>query len=133
MKKAGITRVKTGNRFDLASCGGFRKRFNTILKMNPNISQAVSERLTDHKDGLEDNYLKPTREELFEEYKKAIPELVFDEAEKLKIKLERRRELVGKPGYVQEVLQEGARRARIIARETLAEVRDKMGISEAAL
>ena len=46
---------------------------------------------------------------------------------------ERRRELVETPGYVQEVLQEGARRARIIARETLAEVRDKMGISEAAL
>jgi tryptophanyl-tRNA synthetase len=46
---------------------------------------------------------------------------------------ERRRGLVEKPGYLQDVLQEGARRARIIARETLAEVRDKMGISEAAL
>ena len=46
---------------------------------------------------------------------------------------ERRRELVEKPGYLQEVLQDGARRARVIARETLAEVRDKMGISEAAL
>jgi tryptophanyl-tRNA synthetase len=46
---------------------------------------------------------------------------------------ERRRELAERPGYVQEVLQEGARRARVIARETLAEVRDKIGISEAAL
>jgi len=94
MKKAGITRVKTGNRFDLASCGGFRKRFNTILKMNPNISQAIAERLMDHKDGLEDNYLKPTREELFEEYKKAIPELIFDESEKLKIKLENKQKKI---------------------------------------
>ena len=46
---------------------------------------------------------------------------------------ERRRGLAEKPGYVQRVLQEGANRARIIARETLAEVRDRMGISEAAL
>jgi len=46
------------------------------------------ERLMDHKYGLEDNYLKPTREELFEDYKKAIPELVFDVAEKLKIENE---------------------------------------------
>jgi tryptophanyl-tRNA synthetase len=46
---------------------------------------------------------------------------------------ERRRELVEKPGYVDEVLQEGARRARVIARETLAEVREKMGMAEATL
>jgi len=41
--------------------------------------------LMDHKNNLESHYLKPTREELFDEYKKAIPELVFDESEKLKI------------------------------------------------
>ena len=46
---------------------------------------------------------------------------------------ERRHELAERPDYVEEVLQEGARRARAIARETLAEVRDKMGISEATL
>ena len=46
---------------------------------------------------------------------------------------ERRRELAERPEFVQEVLQEGARRARVIARETLAEVREKMGISEATL
>ena len=46
---------------------------------------------------------------------------------------ERRREFVEKPGYVEEVLREGARRARTIARETLTEVRERMGISEAAL
>jgi tryptophanyl-tRNA synthetase len=46
---------------------------------------------------------------------------------------ERRHEIAERPGYVEEVLQEGARRARAIARETLAEVRDRMGIPEAAL
>jgi len=39
----------------------------------------------DHKYRLESHYLKPTKEELFQEYKKAIPDLVFDEAEKLRI------------------------------------------------
>ena len=46
---------------------------------------------------------------------------------------ERRHEIEERPGYVEEVLREGARRARVIARETLAEVRDRMGIPEATL
>ncbi|MBF8267048.1 MAG: tryptophanyl-tRNA synthetase [Dehalococcoidia bacterium] len=46
---------------------------------------------------------------------------------------ERRREMVGRAGYVQEMLRDGARRAQVIARETLAEVRQKMGLSEEAL
>jgi tryptophanyl-tRNA synthetase len=46
---------------------------------------------------------------------------------------ERRREVAEKPGYVEEILQEGARHARVIAKETLSEVRGKMGISETPL
>jgi tryptophanyl-tRNA synthetase len=41
---------------------------------------------------------------------------------------ERRQELVSRPDYVKEVLTDGAARARVIARETLAEARDKMGL-----
>ena len=41
---------------------------------------------------------------------------------------ERRRELADRPDYIEEALQEGAGRARAIARETLAEVQDRMGI-----
>ena len=37
------------------------------------------------------------------------------------------------PDRLDEVLREGARRAQAIARETLDEVREKMGILEAAL
>jgi integrase len=82
MKKAGIKRQLVSKRnYDLASCGGFRKRFNTILKSNPNISYAISEKLMDHKTNMEKHYLKPSREELFEEYKKAIPQLIYDERE----------------------------------------------------
>ena len=86
MIKAKIKREKDGFRnYDIAVCGGFRKRFNTIIKRNPEVSYAIGEMLMDHKNNLESHYLKPTREELFDEYKKAIPELVFDESEKLKI------------------------------------------------
>jgi len=86
MDKAKIKRKKEGFRnYDLAVCGGMRKRFNTKLKRNPNIPFAISEMFMDHKTSLERHYLKPTREELFEEYKKAIPDLIFDESEKLRI------------------------------------------------
>ena len=42
---------------------------------------------------------------------------------------ERREDLKGKPGYVQEILHEGGKKARTIAVETLAEVYYKMGLS----
>jgi tryptophanyl-tRNA synthetase len=42
---------------------------------------------------------------------------------------ERRREFAAKPGYVQEVLAHGAERASVVARETIREVYEKMGLS----
>jgi len=84
MDKAKISRVKKGNRFDLAVCGGFRKRFNTIMTRNPNISFNVVQRFLDHKVGLESHYFKPTKEEMFEEYQKGIPDLVISESIRLK-------------------------------------------------
>jgi len=92
--KANIKRVKTGKRYDLATCTGIRKRFNTILKMNPDISYPIAEMLMDHKYRLESHYLKPTKKELFLEYKKAIPDLVFDESEKLRIENENKQKKI---------------------------------------
>lgn len=48
----------------------------------------------------------------------------------LEVFRERRRELADRTGYVEDVLRDGALRAKVIARETLAEVRDRMGLSE---
>ena len=42
---------------------------------------------------------------------------------------ERREEIKSKSGYVQEILHEGAKKAHAIAKETIAEVYDKMGLS----
>lgn len=63
---------------------GFRKRFNTILKMNNEINSNIVEKLMGHKNGLDGVYLKPTLEQCFAEFKKAIPELTVDEAYRLK-------------------------------------------------
>ena len=41
---------------------------------------------------------------------------------------ERREEIKARPGYVQEILHEGGKRARAIAKETIAEVYEKMGL-----
>jgi len=86
--KAGAKRKKleNSNRYDTATNMGFRKRFNTILKSNPNISYAMAERMMDHRIYLEPSYFDTTnKEKLFEEYKKAIPELTIDDNERLKL------------------------------------------------
>jgi tryptophanyl-tRNA synthetase len=41
---------------------------------------------------------------------------------------ERRRALATRPQYIREVLADGAHRARVIAAETMGEVREKMGL-----
>jgi len=63
----------------------FRKRFNTILKMNNSVNHNIAEKLMGHKNGLDGVYLKPTLEQLFVEFKKVIPELTIDESERLRL------------------------------------------------
>jgi len=87
-KKAGIIRQKRGNRFDLAVTYGFRKRFNTILKLNNDVNSNIAEKLMAHKRGLDGVYLQPTREECFAEFVKAVPFLTIAEEERQKTKIE---------------------------------------------
>ena len=42
---------------------------------------------------------------------------------------ERREGIKARPGYVQEILNEGGKKARAIAQETIAEAYEKMGLS----
>lgn len=88
-KVAGIERKKIGNRFDKAIVYGFRKRFNGILKMDNQINSNITEKLMAHKNGLDGHYLKPTMEECFREFKKAIPELTIDPTKRLKMENEK--------------------------------------------
>ena len=84
---AGISRVKTKNRYDKAIVYGFRKRFNGILKMNNEVNSNIAEKLMAHKHGLDGSYLKPTLEECFKEFIKAIQDLTLDPTERQKFKI----------------------------------------------
>lgn len=89
LKAAGIERTKSGYRYDKAVVYGFRKRFNTILKLNNDVNSNVAEKLMAHKRGLDGTYLQPTREECFAEFVKAIPGLTISDKERNQIKIEK--------------------------------------------
>ncbi len=62
--QAGIKRIKVSRfRYDKAAVYMFRKRFNTILKLNNDLNSNIAEKLMAHKKGLDGTYLQPTREE----------------------------------------------------------------------
>ncbi len=84
IKNSGIKRIKKGSTYDKASIRMFRKRFNGKLKMNNEINSNIAEKLMAHKRGLDGVYLKPTIEECFEEFSKAILDLTIDDTEKIK-------------------------------------------------
>ena len=97
MKHAGIKRIKQNEkRYDLPVCNGFRNRFNTILKRNSDISYPIAEKFLDHKLRMEPSYLFPTKQELFDEYKKAVPELMVSEEARLKLESENKQKHIEK-------------------------------------
>ena len=87
LKASGIEREKTGKRYDKAVIYGFRKRFNTILKLNNNVNSNIAEKLMAHRNGLDGSYLKPTREQCFFEFQKAIEDLTISDESRDKLKI----------------------------------------------
>ena len=87
IKSASIERRKIDERYDKAIFYGFRKRFNTVLKLDGTINSKIAEKLMHHKKGLDGIYLRPTRDECFAEFKKAIIQLIVDDSERDKIKI----------------------------------------------
>ena len=57
--------------------------------------------------------------------KSEVSEAIFEELWPIQ---ERRKELENNPGYVNKVIEEGAQKARLVAHETIMEVRSKMGL-----
>lgn len=71
-------RTNPRQRLDIPTIHGLRKRWNTILKSNKNINPSLVELMLGHSlIKLDESYLKPTSEKLFEEYKKGIKELTL--------------------------------------------------------
>ena len=72
-------------RFEIMSCHGFRKRFDTIDKNNNLVNISNFEKLMGHSVTvpLDNHYHKPLLEILFDEYQKHIPQLMIDEKYRL--------------------------------------------------
>ncbi len=82
VKNSGIQRKKIGYASEIQINHGFRKRFSTILKMT-GVNWSIAEKLIGHKTGLDSVYFKPSIEECFSEFRKAIPELSIDDSIRL--------------------------------------------------
>ena len=60
-------------------CHAFRRRFNTILKLNNNANAQLIERLMGHDMKLDNSYFQPTLDDLFKEYQKGVSDLTIDD------------------------------------------------------
>jgi len=60
-------------------CHAFRRRFNTVLKLNHHANTPLIERLMGHDMKLDNSYFQPTIDQLFEEYQKGMADLTIDD------------------------------------------------------
>jgi hypothetical protein len=85
----GINHDNPHKRKEVAVLHGFRKFFTKQLvdsKLNPEIR----EMLLGHKIGLASAYYKPTEQEMYQEYLKAVHRLTINEENRLKLELEQK-------------------------------------------
>ena len=86
-----INQVKTGTRYNKQADHGFRKRFNTILKTTYDMNISLAEKMMGHSVTvvLDNVYFDPTIEQLFNEFKKTIPNLTVDDSTRKQFELEK--------------------------------------------
>jgi integrase len=73
---------------DVKAAHGFRKFFTTQV-INSKINPEIREMLLGHKISLAGAYYRPTEEEMFDEYEKAVNNLTINEENRLKMKIEK--------------------------------------------
>jgi len=96
-KRSGIKRVKIGNRYNLASTTSIRKRFDTILEMNHNVSSGASQYLMDHTGYLSGiHYRRPTEEQIFKAYHSVSIELMISNELRMELQLKQKEEEISK-------------------------------------
>jgi len=78
IKKSAIRGQKKNGRYSTQTAHGFRKRFNTILKLNNSVNDNAIEKMMGHKHGLDGVYFQGTIEQLFKEFSKGILDLTID-------------------------------------------------------
>ncbi len=104
-----VDRKKRGNRYDVPKDHGFRKFYGTVIKDTPGITPTMSEKLINHIGvvQLDGSYFKPTKEQMYESYKKTITGLTIDQTEKHQALIESQKkkitELSKKENKIQEL------------------------------
>ncbi len=80
---------ETGGRFKVQTTYGFRKYYNTILKLNLTCNISIAEKLFGHsvEVKLDNHYLPIGMEDLFKEYSKNISELTISEEERQSLRI----------------------------------------------
>lgn len=95
LNNARIQRTKHGARYNIQADHGFRKWFKTRIALTEGIPLEISKKLIHHKD-LEGKYTTPKLEELFNHFKTAIPSLIVDDNERLKLQTNLKDETIKK-------------------------------------
>ena len=84
-----VPRTRTGksNRFNVAQIHGFRSFFGTRIKNTEGITATMTEKLINHVGvvQMDGAYFTPSMEEMYEAYKKAIPKLLIDDSEIIRV------------------------------------------------
>lgn len=99
-----------------------------IIKYNPKKKPGISNLLTIYS-LFSEKSIKETEKQFkdagYEKLKKSLSKLLIDSLEPFRRK---KKELLSREVYIEEILKQGAERARIIAQSTMEEVRKKMGL-----
>lgn len=94
-KRSGIKRIKIGNRYNLASTTSIRKRFDTILEMNPEVSSGASQYLMDHTGYLSGmHYRRPSEAQVFKSYQAVSIELMISNELRMELELKQKESLL---------------------------------------
>ena len=107
-----IDRKKKGHRYDIPKDHGFRKFYATAIKNTQGITVTMSEKLINHIGAvkLDKSYFTPTKEEMYESYKKAIPELTIDQTEKHEALIESQKKKITELSKKEDKIQELAKK-----------------------
>ena len=116
LRRSGLRTGRTKERREIQLDHGFRKRWDTIMKTTDGMKIVLVEKMFGHSITipLDDTYLVPSIDKLFNEYRKAIPELTVSSEERQEaIIRQQKKELDEKSEMKNLLLEQGAKIKRL--------------------
>ena len=107
-------------RYAIQLMHGFRKRFNTIMKLNNSVNDNAIEKMMGHKNGLDGTYLQIPDERLFEEFYKGMTDLTISSEERDQITITKLQNTVPKD---QEIISQ-------IMPKVMTKLREELGLDK---